>query len=73
MGNVFEGGQGDARRGMQTAYDWDPFRKRYRQLTAEEIALHDAIKERPPSFGRCANKSSRAGIARSASRPWSRP
>ena len=47
MGNVFEGGQGDARQSAETAYaEPDPFRKRYRQLTAEEIALHDAIKEK---------------------------
>ena len=45
MGDVFEGGQGDARQGVQAAYETeDPFRKRYRQLIPAEIELHDAIK-----------------------------
>jgi hypothetical protein len=40
--NVYEGGQGDARQ----AGDIKPsrFRPRYRQLTPDEVVLHDAIK-----------------------------
>ncbi len=52
MGNVYEGGQGDDR---QTEADAIPedcklFRKRYRQLSPEEIALHDEIKTKADSL-----------------------
>jgi hypothetical protein len=41
--NIYENGQADARQSDGFATD-SPFRKRYRQLTAEEVQLHDAIK-----------------------------
>lgn len=46
--NVYEGGKGDARQLEQSAIpdDCKLFRKRYRQLSAPEIALHDAIKDK---------------------------
>lgn len=48
MSNVYEGGQGDARQTDAAAIpdDCKLFRKRYRQLSPEEIALHDAIKDK---------------------------
>jgi len=48
MGNVYEGGQGDERQSQAPvmADEHKLFRKRYRQLSAEEIALHDAIKDK---------------------------
>lgn len=48
MSNVYEGGQGDARQTDAAAIpdDCKLFRKRYRQLSPEEVALHDAIKDK---------------------------
>lgn len=48
MANVYEGGQGDARQTEAAAIpdDCKLFRKRYRQLSPEEVALHDAIKDK---------------------------
>ncbi len=48
MGNVYEGGVGDARQTEAAAIpdDCKLFRKRYRQLSPEEVALHDAIKDK---------------------------
>lgn len=48
MSNVYEGGQGDARQTEAAAIpdDCKLFRKRYRQLSPEEVALHDAIKDK---------------------------
>ena len=48
MTNVYEGGQGDARQTDAAAIpdDCKLFRKRYRQLSTEEVALHDAIKDK---------------------------
>lgn len=44
--NAFENQQGDARQTPEGATDPLPslFRKRYRQLQPDELALHDAIK-----------------------------
>jgi hypothetical protein len=44
MGNVYEGGVADARQGS-AARPVGTFRKRYRQLSPEDIAHHDAIKD----------------------------
>lgn len=48
MSNVYEDGQGDARQTDAAAIpdDCKLFRKRYRQLSPEEVALHDAIKDK---------------------------
>lgn len=48
MSNVFENQVGDARQTDAAAIpdDCKLFRKRYRQLSPEEIALHDAIKDK---------------------------
>jgi hypothetical protein len=48
MGNVYEEGKADERQseGVVMADEHKLFRKRYRQLSAEEIALHDAIKDK---------------------------
>lgn len=48
MGNVYESGQGDDRQSAASALadEHKLFRKRYRQLAANEIALHDAIKDK---------------------------
>lgn len=48
MSNVYEGGQGDARQTDAAAIpdDCKLFRKRYRQLSPEEMALHDQIKDK---------------------------
>lgn len=48
MSNVYEGGQGDARQtdAAEIPDDCKLFRKRYRQLSPEDVALHDAIKEK---------------------------
>ncbi len=48
MANVYEGGSGDARQTEAAAIpdDCKLFRKRYRQLSPEEVALHDAIKDK---------------------------
>ncbi len=48
MSNVYEGGEGDARQTDAAAIpdDCKLFRKRYRQLSTDEVALHDAIKDK---------------------------
>lgn len=48
MENVYEGGKGDARQlaVAQIPDDCKLFRKRYRQLSPDEVALHDAIKDK---------------------------
>jgi len=48
MSNVYQDGQGDARQTDAAAIpdDCKLFRKRYRQLSTEEVALHDAIKDK---------------------------
>jgi hypothetical protein len=53
MSNVFEGGQGDERQtdAPAIAEEHKLFRKRYRQLNSEEIALHDAIKDKADELG----------------------
>lgn len=43
-GNIFAGGQADARQGAGSRPE-GTFRKRYRQLSAADIAHHDAIKD----------------------------
>lgn len=51
MANVYEGARGDAR---QAEGNTPPslFRKRYRQLSEGEVALHDLIKERADDLAR---------------------
>ncbi len=48
MTNVYEGGQGDVRQTAAHAIpdDCKLFRKRYRQLSPDEVTLHDAIKDK---------------------------
>ncbi|MEM1395910.1 MAG: hypothetical protein AAGH38_00485 [Pseudomonadota bacterium] len=48
MANVYEGGEGDKRQSdSETLAAGDAlFRKRYRQLTDDEVALHDRIKDK---------------------------
>lgn len=43
-GNIYQGGQADARQGSGPRPE-GTFRKRYRQLSAADIAHHDAIKD----------------------------
>ena len=45
MPNVFEGNP-DARQSPETAFPVSRFRPRYRALTDEEKALHDALKDK---------------------------
>lgn len=45
MANVYEGSDGDARQSDGTPAP-SLFRKRYRQLSDDEVALHDAIKDK---------------------------
>ena len=46
--NVFDNGQGDARQlaAPTLKSEHSLFRKRYRQLEPQEVALHDAIKDK---------------------------
>ena len=45
MPHVFNG-QPDARQSSETSPQASRFRRRYRALSADEVALHDAIKDR---------------------------
>lgn len=44
--NVYENGAADERQSDSATAPASLFRKRYRQLSAEEVALHDAIKDK---------------------------
>ena len=44
MGNLYEGGQADARQG-DGERPVGTFRKRYRQLSVEDIGHHDLVKD----------------------------
>ena len=49
--NVYEKGEADARQSEGTPAP-SLFRKRYKQLSAEEVALHDAIKDKADELAR---------------------
>jgi hypothetical protein len=46
MTNLYENGEGDSRQSEESSLPPSLFRKRYRQLTADEVVLHDAIKDK---------------------------
>ena len=62
--NVYEDGKADARQSdAATVAESDSlFRKRYRQLTPEEVALHDAIKDKADELAALFRKVSPRGI-----------
>jgi hypothetical protein len=53
--NVYENGQADARQSDSAEPPPSLFRKRYKQLSAAELALHDAIKDKADELARLIN------------------
>ena len=73
--NVFDNGQPDERQTEETkiAPQHSLFRKRYRQMTADEVALHDAIKDKADELAALLDRVNDIVVARPKPHVWGAP